>query len=71
MKTLEQLETELHEAKALCERYAQPTHMVRNCPSDLQARDMAWRKRQALEYQIAELKKELKITVDFCLILDK
>jgi hypothetical protein len=45
--------------------------MVRNCPSDLQNHDQAWRKRQGLEYQIAELEKELVITIDNCLILDK
>lgn len=71
MKTLEQLETELHEAKALCERYEKPAHAVRNCPSDLQNEDQAWRRRQSLEYQIAELKKDLLITIDKCLTLDK
>jgi hypothetical protein len=29
--------------------------MVRNCPSDTQAIDQAWRHRQALEYQITQL----------------
>lgn len=71
MKTLDQLQAELAQAIKDCERYAQPAHMVRNCPSDLQARDMAWRKRNALEYQIAESKKDLLITVDKCLALDK
>ena len=57
MKTLEQLQAELHEAKALCERYAQPAHAVRNCPSDLQNSDQAWRRRQSIEYQIQQLTK--------------
>ena len=71
MKTIDQLREELVVAIAQCERYARPAHAVRNCPSDLQASDQAWRHRQSLEYQIAELKKELQITVDFCLVLDK
>ena len=57
MKTLEQLQAELHEAKALCDRYARPAHAVRNCPSDLQDRDQAWRKRQNIEFQIRQLTK--------------
>jgi hypothetical protein len=64
MKTLAQMQAELREAEALCDRYARPAHQVRNCPSDLQDYDMAWRRRQALEYQIAELEKD----VDKCLI---
>jgi hypothetical protein len=71
MKTLEQLQAELREAEALCDRYARPAHQVRNCPSDLQDRDQAWRRRQSIEWQIAELKKDLQITVDFCQVLDK
>ena len=71
MKTIDQLREELVVAIAQCERYARPAHAVRNCPSDLQASDMAWRKRNALEYQIAERKKDLLITVDKCLALDK
>jgi hypothetical protein len=60
MKTLEQLQAELHKAKALCDRYSRPAHAVRNCPSDLQDSDMAWRKRQSLEYQIQQLKNNEK-----------
>jgi hypothetical protein len=60
MKTLEQLQAELREAEALCNRYTRPAHAVRNCPSDLQDYDMAWRKRQNLEYQINELIKNAK-----------
>jgi len=61
MKTLEQLQAELHEAKALCDRYARPAHAVRNCPSDLQNETQAWRHRQNLEYQIRQLEKGEKI----------
>lgn len=55
MKTLEQLHTELAQAIKDCQRYARPAHMVRNCPSDLQNEDQAWRKRQNIEYQISQL----------------
>lgn len=61
MKTIEDLQTELVQAIKDCERYARPAHMVRNCPSDLQDRDQAWRKRQNLEYQIAQIEKNKKI----------
>lgn len=55
MKTLEQLHTELAQAIKDCERYSRPAHAVRNCPSDTQAEDMAWRKRKSIEYQINQL----------------
>jgi hypothetical protein len=71
MKTLEQLQAELEQAIKDCDRYARPAHQVRNCPSDLQDYDQAWRRRRGLEYQIAELKKDLQITIDFCQELDK
>lgn len=61
MKTLPELQTELEQAINDCERYARPTHMVRNCPSDLQNSDQAWRRRRNLEYQIAQLEKNEKI----------
>jgi hypothetical protein len=64
MKTLEQLQAELEQAIKDCARYARPAHQVRNCPSDLQNEVQAWRRRRGLEYQIAELKKD----VDKCLI---
>jgi hypothetical protein len=57
MKTLEQLRSELREAEALCDRYNRPAHQVRNCPSDLQNSDQAWRRRQSIEYQIQQLTK--------------
>ncbi len=61
MKTLEQLQAELREAEALCDRYTRPAHQVRNCPSDLQDYDQAWRRRQNLEYQIRQIEKGEKI----------
>lgn len=61
MKTLEQLQTELAQAIQDCERYARPAHAVRNCPSDLQNSDQAWRRRQSLEYQIRQLENNEKI----------
>jgi len=66
-QTLAELEAKLAVAIADCNRYARPAHMVRNCPSDLQDSDMAWRRRLGLEYQINELKKPL----DNCQALDK
>jgi hypothetical protein len=71
MKTLEQLQAELREAEALCDRYARPAHQVRNCPSDLQDYDQAHRRRRSIEWQIAELKKDLQKPIDFCQALDK
>ena len=61
MKTLEQLQAELREAEALCDRYARPAHQVRNCPSDLQDYDQARRRVQSLEWQISQLEKGEKI----------
>lgn len=55
MKTLDQLQAELAQAIKDCERHAIPAHQVRNCPSDLQARDRAWRVRQNIEFQINQL----------------
>jgi hypothetical protein len=55
--TLERLRLELAQAIAQCERVSRPAHMVRNCPSDTQAYDMAWRHRQNLEFQINQLEK--------------
>jgi hypothetical protein len=61
MKTIEDLQTELAQAIKDCERYARPAHTVRNCPSDLQNYDQAWRHRQNLEYQIRQLENDEKI----------
>jgi len=61
MKTIEDLQTELAQAIQDCERYARPAHAVRNCPSDLQNSDQAWRRRQSLEYQIRQLENNEKM----------
>jgi hypothetical protein len=61
MKTLEQLHAELEQAIKDCDRYNRPAHQVRNCPSDLQDYDQAWRRRQNLEYQIRQIEKGEKI----------
>jgi hypothetical protein len=55
MKTLEQLRAELAQASKDCDRYNRPAHAVRNCPSDLQDYDQAWRKRRNIEFQIHQL----------------
>jgi hypothetical protein len=60
-QTLSDLQNLLDAAIKDCERYSRPAHMVRNCPSDLQNHDQAWRRRQNLEYQIQQLKKNEKI----------
>lgn len=49
---LADLEVALERAIEQCRRTERPAHQVRNCPSDLQASDMAWRHRQKIEYQI-------------------
>jgi hypothetical protein len=54
---LEQLRAELALAVKDCERYRLSPSQVRNCPSDLQNLDAAWRKRQTLEFQINQLEK--------------
>jgi hypothetical protein len=55
LDTLEQLRAQLAQAVKDCERYRLSPSQVRNCPSDLQNLDAAWRKRQALEFQINQL----------------
>lgn len=55
--TLEQLRAQLALAVKDCERYRLSPSQVRNCPSDTQAIDMAWRKRQNIEFQIRQLEK--------------
>lgn len=52
---LTQLQADLVRAVADCDRYEIKPHQVRNCPSDLQNSDMAWRRRRSLEYQIKQL----------------
>ena len=53
--TIGQLQAELAQTIKECDRYEIKPHQVRNCPSDLQNRDMAERKRRNLEYQIKQL----------------
>lgn len=53
MKTREQLQAELAQAIKDCERYDIKPGQVRNCPSDLQAHDRAWRIRKGLEAQLS------------------
>lgn len=60
MKTLEQLQAELHEAKALCDYWSKRRHgQVGNCPSDSEHQLDADRALKRIEYQISELKKTL------------
>ena len=61
MKTLEELQEDLRQAIIDCHKWTINPHQVRNCPSDLQNSDQAWRKRQNLEYQIRQLEKNKKI----------
>jgi len=56
-QALSDLQKTLNAAIKECERYARPAHAVRNCPSDLQSEDQAWRKRQSIEFQIRQLTK--------------
>ena len=49
---LPELEAQLQHALDQAHQMSLPTHAVRNCPSDLQGRDQAWRKVQNLQYQI-------------------
>jgi hypothetical protein len=57
MKTMEQLQEELRLAIIECHQWTRNPHQVRNCPSDLQNHDQAWRKRQNIEYQIRQINK--------------
>ena len=60
MKTLDQLKVELVIAVKRCNDLRQPAHMVRNCQSDLDAIDDAWRRRQNLEFQIRQMENQTK-----------
>ena len=54
---LTELQEKLAEAIKLCDYWKERRRgQVGNCPSDVHATDEAWRKRQALEFQIRELK---------------
>ena len=60
MKTLDQLKNELVIAVKRCNDLRQPAHMVRNCQSDLDAIDDAWRRRQNIEFQIRQMENQIK-----------
>ncbi len=49
---LPELEAQLQHALDQALAMSLPAHAVRNCQSDLQGRDQAWRKVQNLQYQI-------------------
>ena len=49
---LPDLEAQLQHALDSARNMELLPHTVRNCPSDLQSRDQAWRKVQNLQYQI-------------------
>lgn len=53
---LPELEAQLQHALDQALAMSLLAHAVRNCPSDLQGRDQAWRKVQNLQYQINCLK---------------
>jgi hypothetical protein len=62
MKTLQQLQAELHRAEALCEYWSKRRRgQVSNCPSDSEHQLDAQRALKRIEYQISELKKTLTI----------
>jgi hypothetical protein len=53
---LPDLEAQLQHALDSARNMELLPHTVRNCPSDLQSRDQAWRKVQNLQYQIGCIK---------------
>ena len=60
MKTLDQLQAELHRAQALCDYWSKRrSGQVGNCPSDSEHQLDASRALKRIEYQISELKKVL------------
>ena len=60
MKTLQQLQAELHKASALCDYWSKRRRgQVGNCPSDSEHQLDADRALKRIEYQISELKKTL------------
>lgn len=52
MADLPELEAQLQHALDRAKGFTLPAHAVRNCPSDLQNSDQAWRLVQNLQYQI-------------------
>jgi len=62
MKTIQQLQAELHRAEALCDYWSKRRRgQVGNCPSDSEHQLDADRALKRIEYQISELKKTLTI----------
>lgn len=54
-KTIDEITEELQEANERCAYLSErKLRNVGNCPSDLQEYDAAWRKRNALDYQLRE-----------------
>jgi hypothetical protein len=58
---LPDLEAQLQHAQDQALAMSLPAHAVRNCPSDLQGRDQAWRKVQNLQYIINCIKNDRPI----------
>jgi hypothetical protein len=60
VKTMKQLQAELHRAEALCDYWSKRRRgQVGNCPSDSEHQLDADRALKRIEYQISELKKTL------------
>lgn len=58
---LPDLEAQLQHALDKARGTSLPAHAVRNCPSDLQASDQAWRMVQNLQYIIGCIKNDRPI----------
>ena len=58
---LPDMEAQLQHALDQARGMSLPAHAVRNCPSDLQSQDQAWRKVQTLQYQIECIKNDRPI----------
>jgi hypothetical protein len=58
---LPELEAQLQHALDQARGMSLPAHAVRNCPSDLQGRDQAWRKVQNFQYLIDCIKNDRPI----------
>lgn len=61
MDDLPELEVQLQHALDRAKGAALPAHAVRNCPSDLQSSDHAWRLVQSLQYIIGCLENDKPI----------
>lgn len=58
MLTLEDYKQRMDDAWQEVERHRRPAHQVRNCPSDLQAEDMAMRSWQGACFEYLEACKQ-------------